>query len=104
MNPGCMYASYTPFLIQEEKDIDPNLLYNLLCVLKPLVDYGFYTPWNEEGKPDVRKQREENNKKMIKHFVEFSRYRGVFMSLKILLVLCGVRQYVTQVSTFQWRI
>ena len=72
--------------MQEQKDIDPNLLYNLLCIIKPLVEYGFYTPWNEEGKPDVRKHREANNNKMTKHLVEFCRYGGMLTRLKIILL------------------
>ena len=63
--------------MQGEKQIDCDLLYNLLCVLKPLVDYGFYDPWNEEGQPNVREQREEINNKMTECLVEFSRYKGI---------------------------
>ena len=75
--PKIIFASYTPFLMQGEKQVDRNLLYNLLCVLKPLVDYGLYGPWNEEGQPNVREEREELNKKMTECFVEFSKYKGI---------------------------
>lgn len=71
-----MYASYNPLSMQGEKHINPNLLYNLLCVLKPLVDYGFYTPWNDKEKEDVRRQREENNNKITEYLVEFTKYKG----------------------------
>ena len=78
-----VHAICTPPSIQAEKT-DPDLLYNLLCVLKPLVDYGFYTPWNEVGNPDYRKKREENNNRMTKHFVKLCSFEGnLFMIFNI---------------------
>ena len=66
--------------MQGQDQIESELLYNLLCVLKPLIDHGFYDPWNEEEVDgvlvNVRKQREHKNKKMTDHLVKLCRYGG----------------------------
>ena len=62
--------------MQEEKDINANLLYKALFVLKLLTHYGFYDPWNDKEDESVRQQRENKNKKMTEIFVGFLKYQG----------------------------